>query len=425
MRKYISELFANLSWKDTLSLILMMCFTIAVPISWRLGLWALMLMILVSIVGGKWKWIISGSCRLNPTLERTTLLCYLPMMILWVIYLISLYLSSFNRKEGLTSLFTMAPLLVIPLFYFMANFRLDSLRRKHVSALIYLLAITLTIRFIIMLIGAVIHYFQGTPLKMLIDFHFDPLHHNYLALYLLTAVALLYTELTKHWKDQSWRRLRWVVLADMALLTLYMVISGSRSGLVIFVLLAVACMAHLAFVKKQWKATGIIIIGLTVLIGASYLAMPRLYWRIIYSAEKIASGEQGDSRQTLWVCGVEALDGHLILGHGLDGYWDLLRNKYINHHFAEGYEHEEYNTHNQFLETTLATGLVGLTALLAMIVVPLIPSFRKPRRNLPFVLFTIVYVGSLMFEVSFARQMGLLFICWWYCLLIYYRQIPE
>ena len=34
------------------------------------------------------------------------------------------------------------------------------------------------------------------------------------------------------------------------------------------------------------------------------------------------------------------------------------------------------------------------------------------------VLFTIAYGGFLMFEVMFGRQMGLLFICWWYGLLL-------
>jgi len=39
---------------------------------------------------------------------------------------------------------------------------------------------------------------------------------------------------------------------------------------------------------------------------------------------------------------------------------------------------------------------------------------QKPRRNLPMAFFTIVYGGFLVFEVMFGRQMGLLFICFWY-----------
>ena len=64
---------------------------------------------------------------------------------------------------------------------------------------------------------------MGTPPSLLIDFHFDPLHHNYLALYLITAIALLYVVVERNWHRAGWRRWRWVVVADMALLAGYMV----------------------------------------------------------------------------------------------------------------------------------------------------------------------------------------------------------
>ncbi len=107
-----------------------------------------------------------------------------------------------------------------------------------------------------------------------------------------------------------------------------------------------------------------------------------------------------------------------LTGWGSDGYWPELRERYRAHDFAEGYEPERYNTHNQYLETLLMTGSVGLAVLLMMVLVPAVASCCKPRRNLPMALFTIVYGGFLMFEVMFGRQMGLLFICWWYGLLL-------
>ena len=52
--------------------------------------------------------------------------------------------------------------------------------------------------------------------------------------------------------------------------------------------------------------------------------------------------------------------------------------------------------------------------LLAMVILPAATALRRRSRNLPMLLFTIVYGGFLMFEVMFGRQMGLLFICWWF-----------
>ena len=61
---------------------------------------------------------------------------------------------------------------------------------------------------------------------------------------------------------------------------------------------------------------------------------------------------------------------------------------------------------------------------LCMIASPAILSFRHPRRNLSMLLFTIVYAICIFFEATFERQMGLLFIPWWYCLLLV-RPLPS
>ena len=274
-----------------------------------------------------------------------------------------------------------------------------------------------------MLSRAVGHYILGTPLRELIDFHFDPLHHNYLAMYLIATVAMLYAELSRRWRRPLWKRWRWVVAADMLLLAGYMVIMGSRSGLVVFALVAFACLLHLALVRKRWAATGAVLALLLVAVGTSYAVAPRLYWRIVYSAEKMLAGEPGDGRQIMWQCGMELVDGHELIGRGCDGYWEELRERYRAHDFAEGYVPERYNTHNQYLETLIALGVVGTAVLLAMIVCPVVTALRRRNRNLPMLLFTIVYAGCLMFEVMFGRQMGLLFICWWFGVLqLPYRQ---
>ena len=115
---------------------------------------------------------------------------------------------------------------------------------------------------------------------------------------------------------------------------------------------------------------------------------------------------------------MELVKGHELIGWGCDGYWEELRERYRAHDFAEGYEPERYNTHNQYLETLITLGIVGAAVLVFMVVYPAATALRRRSRNLHMLLFTIVYGGFLMFEVMFGRQMGLLFICWWFCLLL-------
>ena len=410
MKHYLTSLTAPLQWYEKVEYSLMAFMAVAMPIHWRLGLWGLVLLLALTLV----KAVVTHRIG-NPSLSRPIRVCFYLMMLYFLMHVCSIAYSS-DPQEGWSIVSLKLPLLLLPLYFLLSD--TSYLRREHVSAFTYLLAGTLTVRFLVMAVRAVIGYLNGTPISLLVDFHFDPLHHNYMALYLLTALALLYVELVRHANTPGWQIGRWLLAIDMVVLMMYLVILGSRSGLVILALLAAACLAHLAFVRKRWLLTGLTVAALVAMIGVSYLAMPTLYWRIIYSVEKIAAGEQGDGRQVMWECGAEALKGHEVIGYGCGGYWDVLHERYVAHDFAEGYTHEKYSTHNQYLETALSTGLIGLVLLLAMVIMPMVLALHKPRRNLPMMLFSIVYALCIVFEATFGRQMGLLFVGWWYGILL-------
>lgn len=410
MKFFLTHLFSRLQWYESAEYVLMALMAMVMPVSWRLGLWCMVLVLGIAVI----KTFVTHRIG-NKSLSRQTRICLYLMILYYLVHLISVAYSS-APKEGWDIMVLKLPLLLLPLYFLVSD--TSYLRREHVSVFSYLLALVLSLRFLIMALRAIVCYIQGTPINLLIDFHFDPLHHNYLAMYILAALVLLYVELVHHGGDPQWRKRRWLVALDMLLLIMYLVIIGSRSGLVILAFLFIVCMFHLAVIRKKWILTGMTAVALALLIGVSYLAMPTLYWRTLYSIEKIAAGEQGDGRQVMWKCGAEALQGHELFGYGCGGYWDVLRKRYIAHDFAEGYTHEKYSTHNQYLETALSTGIVGTAILLAMILMPIIIALKRPRRSLPLFLFSIVYASCLVFEATFGRQMGLLFVCWWYGILL-------
>lgn len=410
MEKIGNHIFGELTLWEKIELSAMMLMTMSVVISWRLGIWALLALCGTAAL----KSIITRKIG-NPALSRMGQASLCLMMAYFAIYAVSVVWSS-DRQEGLAEVGKKLPLLIMPLSILISDLRY--LKPKHLTAFTFLLAATLTARFLIMLIRALVRFCQGTAITDLLDFNFDPLHHNYLALYLISSIASLYVQLSTHWKETSWKRQRWLALADIVLLILYMVIMGSRSGLVVLVILMAACITHLTFVRKK-KGIAIAVVGISLFfIGATYLALPKLYWRIIYSAQQMAEGKRSDSREVLWLSGIEVLNGHEVIGLGCGGYWNQLHERYVAHNFAEGFLHEQYSTHNQYIETALATGLVGLAVMLGMIMLPLIMALKKPQRNLSLLLYTIVYASFLIFEDMFARQMGLLFICWWYGILL-------
>lgn len=453
----IKQLFRPLRWYEASEYVLMMLMAISVPIHWRLGVWCMALLGINFII----KSILSRTIG-NRLLSKPAIVCLCLMILYYLTYAISICYTN-DPHEAWSMVFLRLPLLIFPLVFLLSD--MSYLTRSHYKTIIYLLAAVLTIRFILLALRAAIlsplsdllndstHFiaysalqyssliFGGTLFNQAIvgltsvvvklasgfleitsatsfkHFTFDNLHHNYLALYLITAIALLYSELIRHWKSPRWRKIRWAIAADMALLAISLIVCNSRSGLVVFALLVAICVIQLAFIRKQWLITGIIIGAVAVLVGTTYLASPKSFKRISDTAHNITKGDEGDVRQTLWASSIKAMKGHLLFGYGCEGYWDALAANYQSQDCDSGFKNE-FNSHNQYLETALATGLVGLAVMLAMILAPAIIALRQKPRNLYLILFSIVYAGCMFFEASFGRQMGLLFICWWYGFLL-------
>lgn len=458
---FVKRLFLGLKWYEASEYALMMAIAVTMPLQWHISLWCLVLLCANTLAR-----IIATHHIGNPALDRPTRICLYLMVLFYLLFALSGTYSN-NPDEAISTITTMLPLLLFPLIFLLSDTRY--LTRRHLSLLAYLLATTLTIRFGLMLIRsafhsidsqlfagitqlftallaqivsplsqltpfpqlyntlaaqpirAVAHLFNNTPFEHLKYYIFDPLHHNYLALYILTAITLLYTELVRHWHTPRWHRLRWFVIIDIGLLSSYILLSGSRSGMVAWVLLATACLLHLAFCRHKWRTIGIILATTVLIIGITYCISPKTYSRVTDTAKNIHAGEEGDVRQNLWQCGLEIAKDQLVFGYGCDGYWDSLFSRYkandqINASISK------FSTHNQYLETTLAIGLIGLVVMLAMIIFPVILSFRRPHRNLPMILFTVVYATCIFFEATFGRQMGLLFIGFWYCIILHYSR---
>ena len=468
----VKRLFLGLKWYETSEYALLMMLAVTIPIQWRIALWCLILLCANTFAKTIYQYRQpQGTDRqrrfqTNPALSRPIRACLWAMVFYYLLYAVSGIYSN-NPSEALSTIQTMLPLLLFPLIFLFGDTRY--LTRRHLSLLTFLLAATLTIRFILILIRsgfhsidsqlfsgtthlfatliaqlaswfsqitpfsqlndliaiqplrAIAHLFNNTPFEYLKAYTFDPLHHNYLALYLLTAIALLYTELVRHWKACRWHCLRWFVIVDIILLSAYILLCGSRSGMVAWGLLVTACFLHLALAQHQWRTLGIILAVMVILIGITYLASPKTYTRVTDTAKLLLRGEEGDIRQTMWLSGLQTIKDRPIWGYGCDGYWDALKHQYREHDCLTASSYQ-FSPHNQYLETTLATGLVGLVAMLAMILLPVWFSLHRRHRNLPMILFTVAYETCIFFEASFGRQMGLLFIGFWYCILLHYSR---
>ena len=244
------------------------------------------------------------------------------------------------------------------------------------------------------------------------------MHHNYVSFYTLTAIAFLYTELMRPRDQRLFKLAAWTILGLIILLTLYIIIIASRSGMVVCFLLAAACMTHAFFWQKKRKTTlcclALFAIGMITL----YFIQPLLFNRLIDIIKVVLTGNiNNDIRVAMQASAWSVISNAPWFGNGVGDYWDLLFQQYAADGNLRAFK-QQYSTHNQYLETLLAVGIIGLIFQMMMMIAPVITALKKKKARLLTITITLVVAGCIFFEATFGRQMGLLFVAWWTCILI-------
>jgi O-antigen ligase len=119
--------------------------------------------------------------------------------------------------------------------------------------------------------------------------------------------------------------------------------------------------AWLVVLAVPFVLLGLIIWGASPDFKERYLQMPDFDYAI--------SGTEFNSatyRLAEWHCAVKAIQKKPFLGYGFGDHKEALMKAYAQEKFWEGLR-LKFNAHNQFLETTLALGVLGLIFLLVLI----------------------------------------------------------
>lgn len=112
---------------------------------------------------------------------------------------------------------------------------------------------------------------------------------------------------------------------------------------------------------------------------------------------------------------LELIKERPILGYGLQGSSDELIKQYIKKDFGPGVI-EKYNSHNQYVETTLKSGIIGLIFFMLLILIPLFSAI-KLRQLLPIV-FLLQYMIQSLVEATLQVQQEQVF--FWFFIFLFY-----
>ena len=325
--------------------------------------------------------------------------CFLiPMMCYWFVYLLSMLWTE-NRSAGWDEIGGLACFIMLPLTCVCTDFRQFS--EKLVRMILWTFVLTMSVLFVLLLSIVVVKACRSAEYSFLWfmmneDFYY--IHHGYMALYILTGLAFLYSELARKEK-QSVKQIVLIIVCACCLV-LFLLCINSRAGLLCLILLMAFSWVHQCLVRKKYRFALISLVIASLVVVGTHFALPEYFRRLSVTIDQVAHGDKSDGRfeimEKTWI----VLKDNKLLGVGAGDRMDELVPYYDS-------LEEAYCPHNQYLDSWMTAGVMGLLSLLVMLVVPLVMAFRK--RNIFSLLFLLILMVNILFESMFERQMGIVF----------------
>lgn len=408
----------NYKWYDCLQYGALWLAVAAIAVNWRVGLWALMLLVAATLTK-----VIAQRHIGNPALSRPLRWVLCGPAVYWIVLALSQFWTS-DLATGWQLLGLKAVLLALPLCLLVSD--TSYLTAGLLRGLGYALLLALCGAFGYFLVKAAsAAVLEGTSLTSFQGAFYaehedgEVYHHAYIALYAVVAMVFVYHELLTRWTlMRGW--LRWLLVLSLPLLVAYVVVVNSRAGMVAMAMAMVACVVHLTVVRRSWKlGLGIGALALIGLVAVTQL-VPSYTNRIASTLENV----EDDARTSINRCNWHAYVQSPVVGYGAGDYHARQVEQYASDGYDYGYE-AEFNAHNQYLESLLAAGVPGLLALLVFLLAPCFWALRSRNHAFVITLLTAVVALNLLFESMLERQMGLLFIGCLYPIMVLIMSVEE
>lgn len=346
-----------------------------------------------------------------------------PHLLLFTIYFLFVLVSltySYNMKNGVKELINHISFIIVPLIFIHIrkeelNFNYLSKKYIDILLLVFLLLVLFaiyrnvndgyTISYVIKRIlgmeASSRNYAYFNYWYFVYDKFCDPLKIQPIYLGLFTNIGLAFLYL-----NPNFLRSKSFLLKLIALFT-FLTLLGSRWQLAIGIL-------NLIIYIFYWsKGIGnkiriFSIITIITVVGAISLLNPIIKIRIIealsYKEAFYDDSFGGTSiRIRKWYNAANAIQESPFLGYGIGDFKEVLLNQYIKDKFYLGY-YEKFNSHNQYLDTSLAIGIFGLTMLLIILFI----GFYYSRNNILLFFISNIYFLSFFTESMFSRQWGII-----------------
>lgn len=329
------------------------------------------------------------------------------------------YFFSDNKTEALTVIERKLSFLAFPLLIFCSTNFAATIKKIIIAFIAGCLLATL-----ICLVRAIYLYLaEGVNAFFYDDFNYF-MHPSYFAMY-LTFAQLIIIVFGKEWLGNE-PNLNLKTGLISAVIVTGIFLCSSKLGLLSAGLLLPLTLIVKLYNKGFKKGIVTLVLGIAIAIPVSYKLFPKPYVRLVKAFEVTTSAQEINKAETdgtavrilIWKETVNIIKQHVWFGVTPGDENDVLSEAYTSHQLT-GALQKHLNTHNQYLQTFLGTGLIGFVLLCLMTLGALIVGFVQ--KNYLLVLFSTLIILNFLVESMLQAQAGFIFFAFFFTLLAQYN----
>jgi len=360
------------------------------PLERRLGPPLIGLFVLTSFINGD----------LKQNKKKTVLL----FTTIFALYLISLFYST-NFNTGVEDLIKKLSLLVFPIAVFVSriNYRekMNSFFRAFIdgcfaSGILSLIVSTINYHFTLDNNS----FFYGNSSVFL--------HTSYFAMYANFSILIIYHFIFTENNNKYFTIKRLLLLLFFSIM---IITSTSKTGLISLVIIHGCAILYWIVKEKAWVKGIFTIFTFSIALTSVFIISSTVRNRVnelinVTATGDTSSGSTTAARIEIWKISLDLIKEKPLLGYGVGDVHEKLTNQYLDKGYLELYK-KKLNAHNQWLQTTLSTGLIGGLLLLLIFIIPMYMSGKK--QEFLYLFFLLLVLFNLLTESMFLRQAGVVF----------------
>ena len=293
--------------------------------------------------------------------------------------------------------------IIFPLLFFTA----ERIHKEECRRALDLFLLGCTLASLYCLIWAGVDYFSTGATNFFYKdlgayLHFHP---TYFAMYIGFCLFLVLRRIFFEWYDIR-PRLKWIYLGLVPYWAIFLVLLSARMQLLILALLLSISLVFWMYQQNQ-LLKGILVAGsMALLAGIIFTTIPATRYRFTALADQIRSGETANIRVNIWQAAWPSIKKHWSTGFGTGDVQVELDRLYMENNLDSALE-KHLNAHNQYLQTTLALGILGFAVFTFLLFQSFLAAYRTHFYLLQWFLW--LFTLSCLTESMLETQRGVLF----------------